>query len=256
MVDGFLAALAEIGSRADSIMIIDGPQLEQRLGRDQVDAVIACGANLRCVAGIGDKAGATHVLFGRATAQPDGVSMQWLLVKVSTAGIVGKFLAKLTDAAAVRGTAAQMARELLGITAAEMPGPPAGAVAPAPVSGGVDPPPLRTDRESFWSSPSVVGGTAAIACGVLFVGAGVYFGLRARSAVPDVVHGPGGSTLAASLISVDPGRADTKRATVLLSAGGLIVAGGAALWASEFLAVAPVISVDANARIVGFSVTW
>ncbi len=257
LVDGFLAALAEIDGRTASMTIVGGREVERRPEPARADAVVACGADIRCIAAVGEKAGATHVLFGRATAQADEVSMQWLLVSVSGARIVGKFPANLTDATAARTAAAQMAHELLGVTAAEVTEPPAGTVASGrPDSAAVAGSQLRTPQRSIWRSPRVVGGVAAIASGVVLAGVGIYYGQRSRRAVDDIVQGPGGSLLVAKMWAEDRARADAGRASVLLTLGGLLVASGGVVWASEWMGVAPVISVDADARIAGLSVVW
>src|SRR5512133_969645 len=109
-----LSVLSEIDDSAESISVIGERDLDRKVGPAHIDAVVACGANLRCVADIGEKADATHVLFGRATAQKGAVGMQWLLVSVGTAEIVGKLKASVADAASSGAAATQVARELLG----------------------------------------------------------------------------------------------------------------------------------------------
>lgn len=289
LVDAFLAALAEIDRRAASITIVSGRGLQQRPERVQADAVVACGADVRCIAAVGNKTGATHVLFGRATAQGDHVSMQWLLVSVSTARIVGKFQATLTDAADARASAAQMASELLGVTAAELAESPAGAVASGRSDGSTiassrsrsqaqspsrsqpqsqsqsalaspseseSDAQSRTTQRSIWSSPRVVGSVAAVASGVVFFGAGVYFGTRSHGSGDGLARLPGGSALVAALGAEDGARVDPRRASVLLALGGLLVAGGGALWTYGGVDVAPVVSIGADASTAGVSVTW
>lgn len=261
LIDGFLAELAEIDARAGSISIIGQRELEARVGGAQPEAAVACGADLRCVAAIGEKAGATHVLFGRAMPQGDGVTVQWLLVSVSRPSIVGKHEAELHDASGADAAADRIARQLLGVGPVELAeprvaaasggAPPAAAGAARPGAG------ARTGdgRRSFWRSRRTLAG-AAIAGGVVSIGAGVYLAQRGQVGGPGLANDPAGRALPVPPAGEDRARLDARRATVLFAAGGLLVAGGAALWSSDALTVAPVIAVAADAGIAGVSGTW
>lgn len=231
LVGGFLSALKAIDGRADSISIIGDQELDDRLGPAHIDEVVACGANLRCVAAIGARASATHVLFGRATGQPGRVSMQWLLVSVGTGGIVGKLKAELQDAADPAATATRLARELLGLPASELTGlgdrqaRPDASPLPSVATGPAAPPSPAGPRSS-WNAPGVAG-AVAFACGALSLGAGV-------------VASRGGG----------------ENADALIGAGGLLVMGGAALWGWDWLRVSPVIAVDRQLRYAGVAVAF
>ncbi len=257
VVDGFLAALAEIDWRAPSIAIVGGREPGRPLEGGRADSVLACGANIRCIAAVGDEADATHVLLGRATGQADHVSMQWLLVDASTARIVGKFLANLTDAASARAAAAEMAGELLGVTAAEMAEPPAGMVASLRPDRAAAASRSGTPQQPTVSHTRVLIGISAIASGMVVFSAGVYLGQRSHATGDGFMHGPGGGSLVAAPETQIRARADAKRASVLFTMGGLLVAGGAgALWTSRWMDVTPVISIDADARVAGVSGSW
>ena len=255
LIDGFLAELQEIDRRAGSISIIGQRELEERVGGAQPEAAVACGADLHCIAAIGEKAGATHVLFGRAMPQEGGVTVQWLLVSVSKPSIVGKHQAELHDASGADAAADRIGRQLLGVGPAELAEPRvAVASGGAPPAGGAAGR-AGAERRSFWSSPRTLAG-AAIAAGVLSIGAGVYLVQRDQVGGPGLAYDPARSALAASPVTDDRARLDGRRATALFAAGGLLVAGGAALWSSDALTVAPVIAVAADAGIAGVSGTW
>lgn len=228
LVDGFLSALSVIDLRNDSLSIIGRRELDKQLGVAHVNAVVACGADLRCIAAIGDKADATHVLFGRATAEPGGVAMQWLLVSVKKAGIEGKLRLKATDAAGADAAATQLARELLGVA------PPA--PEPVPVAAPAEPPAAvataaeprsAPDARSSWSAPGVIG-AAALALGAVSIGAGV---LESRDG-------------------------DGARANLLLAAGGALALGGGAIWTFDWIRISPVVAVAPSGGYAGLAGSW
>src|SRR5512133_1106749 len=227
LVRDFLSALTAIDARADSISIIGDRELDDRLGPTHIDEMVACGADLRCVAAIGARAGAAHVLFGRATGQAGEVSMQWLLVSVGTAGIVGKLRVELRDPGDPAAMATRLAREVLGLSAADLSEPqrrPGASPRPAVATAPAAPPPAGP--RSSWSAPGVAG-AAALACGALTLGAGVL-----------------------------SSRGDGQHANALLGAGGLLVMGGAALWGWDGPRVSPVVAIDGKQRYAGVSVAW
>jgi hypothetical protein len=229
LVRDFLSTLAAIDARADSISIIGDRELDDRLGPTHIDEVVACGADLRCVAAIGARAGATHVLFGRATGQAGNVSMQWLLVGVGTAGIVGKLRVELQDAGDPAAMATRLAREVLGLPAAdpsEPQGRPPGAPTRPTVATAPAAPAPPAGPRSSWSAPGVAG-AAVLACGALTLGAGVL-----------------------------SSRGDGEHVNALLGAGGLLVMGGAAVWGWDWLRVSPVVAIDGKQRYAGVSVAW
>jgi hypothetical protein len=228
LIDDFLSALSVIDLHNDSLSIIGRRELDKQLGVAHVNAVVACGADLRCIAAIGDKADATHVLFGRAAAEPGAVGIQWLLVNVKGAGIVGKLRVKLTDAASADAAATQLSRELLGVAVAppEPVAEPAPAAPPAAVAAATDPPAAPGPRSS-WSAPAVIG-SAALALGAISMGAGV---LESRDG-------------------------DGARADLLLAAGGALALGGAAVWTFDWIRLSPVVSVSPSGGSAGVAGSW
>ncbi|HSN15727.1 MAG TPA: hypothetical protein VLT61_13930 [Anaeromyxobacteraceae bacterium] len=259
LIDGFLAELGEVDGRAGSFSIIgQGPGA--RVGGAQPEAAVACGADLQCIAAIGEKVGATHVLIGRAMPQQGGVTVQWLLVGVGTPSIVGKHEADLHDASGARAAADRFARQLLGVGPAELDGPVAvgasggaSSGAGAVERGGATARP-GDDRRSSWRPRGPIA-VAAIAGGALSIGAGVYLVQRAQLGGTGLVHDAAGGARLASPRLADGGRI-AARAGVLFAAGGALAAGGAALWRSDSLTVTPVIGVAGDAGIAGVSGTW
>lgn len=228
LVRDFLSAFDEIDGRVDAISVLSDGELTDRVGPAYIDAAVACGADLRCIAGLGAKAGATHVLFGRASAEKGGVAMQWLLVDVGSGGIVGKLKAKVTAAAGPKAAAEQVARELLGLTAEDLERPvakPAPAEAAPGETAAAPPPPAAPG--SFRRGPAVVGG-AALACGALAIGAGVI-----------ASHDGHGS-----------------RANAFIAAGEALAVTGAAVWTWEWLRITPVAAFDGRSGFVGVAASW
>lgn len=237
LVDGFVEALSVIDVGADSISIIGKRELHRQLGPTYANTAVACGADLRCVAAIGDKADATHVLFGRATADKGGgVTMQWLLVSVKTADIVGKLKTTLA-AGGSEAAATQLARDLLGVEAgataepvAEKAAPYAPAAASAAEPGPASPAsPSKgpAGERSRWSALGVVG-SVVFAAGAASVGAGV----------------------------VSSRDGDGARANLLFAAGEALMLGGVLVWSFDEVRVAPVVSLAPNAGYAGLIATW
>lgn len=259
LIGGFLAELGEVDARAGSFSIIgQGP--EARVGGAQREAAVACGADLQCIAAIGVKVGATHVLIGRAMPQEGGVTVQWLLVGVGSPIIVGKHQADMNDASGARAAADRFARQLLGVGPAELAvagasggaSPGAGAGAAERVGAAAR---LGDERRSSWRPRGTIA-VAAIAGGALSIGAGVYLVQRAQLGGTYLAHDAAGGARPASPRLEDGGRIAARRAGVLFAAGGVLAAGGAALWRSDSLTVTPVIGVAGDAGIAGVSGTW
>ena len=252
LVGGFLKSFSDIDSRSDAFSVVHGADAGRRADRGQADAAAACGADLRCISAIGEKAGATHVLLGRAAALPDGTAMQWLLIDVGTAGIVGKVIVKFTDDDGASAAAARVAREMLGVDAASVAPRPVAAAPICPAVEVKEAPRPQPSGLGFWHSPRVVAG--AVAFGALLVGGGVYFAQSAHAAPARAALDPLRPALRA-LATGDRGAVDG-RASLLLAAGGALAAGGVAWWGSESSTVSPVIATDGTAGVAGVSVAW
>jgi hypothetical protein len=76
--------LVRLGKGA-SVDLLAGASLGEKLGADATSTIQGCGADLGCIGGLADRAGAREVIFGRvASLDPSGVRVQFLSIRAGS----------------------------------------------------------------------------------------------------------------------------------------------------------------------------
>jgi hypothetical protein len=96
----FAAEFFKTPSRAKALKVLFGRQLRKALKRRPEAAINQCGASIECIAELGEKVHAQHVIYGRIAPAGQGINVQFVVVNVAAQSVDSKLrleIASVTD---------------------------------------------------------------------------------------------------------------------------------------------------------------
>jgi hypothetical protein len=118
LVNAIAAELAEAPKAIAGLRLITSTKLKKALGRPPETAVTKCGTEVKCIAKLGKEAKAEQVVYARVSPEGAGVSLQILVVSVSSQIIEKKMSIEIAAAGDVQNAIVSRLGDIFPVAAA------------------------------------------------------------------------------------------------------------------------------------------